>query len=460
MEEDWRGARAWSAAQKEYVAEGETLDPSAFIPPAVSEAQNLGALPYFQVERTGETEVLSLVKIWREVAARIPSNSSDINDDKLPFIKAESNSQDVAKRLRNRLSATNRGSTPRDDLNPAAIFAQACPELAVLRSESATRTECRFELDYGAPQPWRMSYAGITGEITVARVLTYDAQLQILSRDPTKALDDILVCLKIMAAMSREPCEISGMVSQAILITTNRAIAHGLAAHAWSDAQLIRLDTELGRVDFLASGRYWLQGELTRFEIPENDYLERHRGKFRHDEALVMDIFGDRPLKRWLLFLTYRVIPNGWFEQDKADHLRHTHERSQILDPAAHRAYPDLEHQLTIDSDDLATKLFGEVTPDHPAWLNYVRNDAFAQVMEDEARIACRLERWRLNHGSYPPSLGDLGPVPQDIMSGDNYIYLPRNGGTFLLYSLGWNQNDDHGDAGQHKSKDSPDWVW
>jgi len=83
----------------------------------------------------------------------------------------------------------------------------------------------------------------------------------------------------------------------------------------------------------------------------------------------------------------------------------------------------------------------------------------------DEARIACRLERYRLAHGNYPYTLDALVPaygaeLPRDIMNGQAYIYKLKPDQTYILYSVGWNQKDDQGDAGKYRSSDSPDWIW
>jgi hypothetical protein len=93
---------------------------------------------------------------------------------------------------------------------------------------------------------------------------------------------------------------------------------------------------------------------------------------------------------------------------------------------------------------------------------------AYAQVQLDEARIACRLERFRLDHGHYPAALAELSPaygadLPHDVLNGDPYHYKLLPDGTFLLYSVGWNQVDDGGKVGPgdvHYYGNDPDWVW
>ena len=89
----------------------------------------------------------------------------------------------------------------------------------------------------------------------------------------------------------------------------------------------------------------------------------------------------------------------------------------------------------------------------------------------DETRIACALERYRLAQGVYPGSLDTLAPayineLPHDIMNGQPYHYQFRPDGTFLLYSVGWNQTDDGGkvvfkkDAPTQIDYNEGDWVW
>ncbi|HEY0257762.1 MAG TPA: hypothetical protein VGC39_09995, partial [Candidatus Methylacidiphilales bacterium] len=81
------------------------------------------------------------------------------------------------------------------------------------------------------------------------------------------------------------------------------------------------------------------------------------------------------------------------------------------------------------------------------------------------------LERYRLAHGSYPESLDALAPayaseIPHDIFNGEPYHYHANSDGTFILYSVGWNEKDDGGQVVY--KKDSPtqrelkegDWVW
>jgi hypothetical protein len=58
-----------------------------------------------------------------------------------------------------------------------------------------------------------------------------------------------------------------------------------------------------------------------------------------------------------------------------------------------------------------------------------------------------------------------LGRVPEDHIDGQPLRYHPTTDGSFLLYSIGWNETDDHGttaflDSGRSPEIKEGDWVW
>jgi type II secretory pathway pseudopilin PulG len=86
------------------------------------------------------------------------------------------------------------------------------------------------------------------------------------------------------------------------------------------------------------------------------------------------------------------------------------------------------------------------------------RNESMAR----QALLACALERYRLANGEYPQTLEALAPnfvkqLPKDTIQGATLRYR-RNATGFVLYSVGWNEKDDGGLAGQSAAEG--DWVW
>ena len=69
-----------------------------------------------------------------------------------------------------------------------------------------------------------------------------------------KALDDIKLALRLADSIRTEPILISHLVRIAMVNITLQPIWEGLAEHKWSELQLVALDEELAKMDFLADG--------------------------------------------------------------------------------------------------------------------------------------------------------------------------------------------------------------
>lgn len=94
---------------------------------------------------------------------------------------------------------------------------------------------------------------------------------------------------------------------------------------------------------------------------------------------------------------------------------------------------------------------------------------AYGQASVDLARTALALERYRLARGAFPESLDALAPqfiakVPHDVIGGEALKYRREADGSFVLYSVGWDEKDDGGEVAfnQDGSVDlqKGDWVW
>jgi hypothetical protein len=87
----------------------------------------------------------------------------------------------------------------------------------------------------------------------------------------------------------------------------------------------------------------------------------------------------------------------------------------------------------------------------------------------DLANVACALERYHLAHEEYPETLAALSPqfmetIPPDVVDGQPLHYHRTSNGRFILYSVGWNGQDDGGVVGLNAygrlDFNTGDWVW
>jgi hypothetical protein len=356
----------------------------------------------------------------------------------------------------------------------ANMFGLLCPALAELRSADATHPLCQFEEDYTSEPPNSRSMGGITSPIQMAKVLSYEERLAFIGNQPQLTLDDLKVGWKVDSGIRQEPLLIAGLVSMGIVAVQMGVVSEGLAKHVWNDQQLAEIDEDLGKIDYLKESQFCIRGDTAVFSIPSTDYLKEHRLQIRDAMFGRMSTPSVAEEMQNFIFSTIVLsIPNGWFDDFKADDARfHLLGTVKMVDPVQRRVFPEKEERairLIQDARETALwrdYLIGMLRP----MLQSVKRFAYAQTQVDEARLACRLERYRLSQGKYPNALSNLAPIygadlPHDVMNGLLYHYKRLSDGTYLLYSVGWDQIDDGGrekvnSGGYHYYLDDPDWVW
>jgi hypothetical protein len=445
-EEDWRGARDWAQTKARWEAKGESFDFNRLIPPSVPDSENLAALPLFKLEpdpaQQGRPAPLALRRVLREDQPEPPLPSVGGGQNHLPDF--EKISREIAARYEAVFHAAPTGG-PLNQLE--ALY----PFIEELRTASARRPFCRFTLDYTSQPAYARSLSLITLQLTASRILELHAVLALHDRESDVALSDLKLMAKLAAGTAQEPMLVSGLVSVAMTAQTEAVIAVGLPLHAWRDNQLADVQGTLETLRPLANYQFALRGELTGFSLPTLDYL-----KERHPFIGAFFSMAGHQAPFYARDCVYVSWPGGWFDQNKCQSTDLLLESLAFVDPRAHRAFPQRGDEVMAQVRDFARHWDG-----FAAWRIFssvavgpILNSAVifsqAQVKLDEARLACALERCRLAHGAYPTALDELAPafiaeVPHDVMNGEPYRYRLQPDGTFLLYSVGWDQKDDGG---------------
>ncbi|HEV3273082.1 MAG TPA: hypothetical protein VGZ93_12955 [Candidatus Methylacidiphilales bacterium] len=474
-EEDWRGARAWAATKAEWEAKGESFDFNRLIPPPVPDDQNLAALPLFKMEPDPDPKNkghLAPLALQRALRNDLPGNNLFIphvgnwQEGQLPDMKKfpEIIAADYAEAFKT-------APPPNDSL---AQFDALYPFVADLRTAAATRPFCRFQIDYLSRPPAMDFIWLISEQIHVAKVVDFHAVLAFAAHKPDLALEDIKTNLKLISGLRQQPFIVSGLVAIGMIAISENAIYDGLALHSWNDAQLADLQNELSKVDFLSDCQRAMRGEIG-VTIPAFDNLKAKRPRLA-DELKSFYETPEAKLESW------GYLPNfwadGWLDLWKVQAVNFNLNAVRFVDPKARLVFPKTVNQFTAEVAQRQGRweayapwnLFADAAAGSIA--NAVSQFARIQVRIDEARIACALERYRLAHKAYPDTLDALVPacadeLPHDIMNGQPYHYRLRPDGTFLLYSVGWNQTDDGGKVVFKYNNPSGlidytqgDWVW
>ena len=468
VEEDWRGARAWSGTKAEWEAKGETFDMNAFVPPPVPDDQNLAAIPLFDLEPFSKTDSSLLpVALMKAVRTDLPGN------DIPPRGNWQRGERPDLTKIRNVIATDYAAAFPGASLplDTGEQFDELYPFLSDLRAASATRLLCRFKVDYIVSPPAARPLVLLTLQIKVSELVTLHAILALDRNQPDLALEDIKTNYKLLSAVKSDPTLVGGLVAIGINAVDGPVIYDGLARHAWSDAQLAEIERTLSQVNFLAAYQYAMRCEAADSTC-NIEFMKK-----RASRSDLYGLFGMSSQKD--VPLAVRVSPypwpGGWWDENKSLMASFLCRELTTVDPQIRRVFPQVDLGFSQEAEQAKTRW--DAFAPWRIWFtislveSLTQKYAYAQVWIDQARLACALERYRLAHNSYPPSLDALAPayldkLPHDIMNGEPYRYRLRPDGTFLLYSVGWNETDDGGEV--VFDKDNPnrldylqgDWVW
>jgi len=489
---NWHGSRPWNNYSNALIAQGEQLDFKAFIPKPVPDSENFAANPEVQswfvrysnapppgYSNAWDSDVFAKANIMvasARAGSRPESGSTgepvpqltDLVAWKMAFAAAQDGHTNGSSIFQSdKLDAESRAQAA-----PAVLEAlkPIAPRLEELRAASS-RPESRYPVIYDLENPWGILLPHLADIKAVCLRLDLRACAELAAGQTDRALDDVKLNLRVADSLKSEPFLISYLVRASAFHIAAHTIWEGLAEHKWSDAQLKELQALLAGYDFVADMKRPFDSERAA-GILTADLLAA--GKFRLNE-----LTGDpNPSRGKGANLFGKIMPRGWYDQEKFNYLRlYNVQLDGAFDPRAKRVYPE---KIAADKSAMEAALAGRnpftiIFTRHqllaaimlPALANVPKKGAAAQVVADEALLACALERYRLAHEQYPDQLDALAPefistLPHDVIGGDSYKYH-RTGDGFDLYSVGWNQVDDGGKvvtAGRAQNISKGDWVW
>ena len=460
-EEDWRGKRAWENYKHEWEAKGEKFDWQVFVPASVPDDQNFFTAPIFTNILNGKI----VMNPWHS------DGSPNLHGEKFGYVGAEGKAFliDLKQFQESYRNPTNASLAKEFPISPQP----QTPAKDVLFALSKFDSDVE-DLRQASQRPYAsipLNYADGFGSVSTllpvlaelkrcTQLLQLRAVAELADGQNAKALDDVKLLLYLNNSLRDSPFLISHLVRIAIVAIGLQPIWEGFAEHKWSDEQLVALDTELGKLDFLADYEFAMRGERA-FAIAsfENQRLTREIISGQENGSLVTN--------------KLTLMPSAFFYQNELAFaqmheqwtlpLVDTNSRTISLE-AMRRAdsavHAEMKHYSLYKVQALMV---------FPAVGKAVKKFAAIQASIDLARVACALERYRLAHGQYPETLDALAPqfigqLPHDIINGQPLHYRRTEAGQFVLYSVGWNEKDDGGQIaftkGGSVDREKGDWVW
>jgi hypothetical protein len=286
-----------------------------------------------------------------------------------------------------------------------------------------------------------------------------------------QAYGDLKLMLYLAESVKSEPIVISQLVRFACHQSVLQILWEGLAAHQWSDPQIKECQSRLEGMNLLADNlRAMDSGERAGMGHGIFEYVRRN-------PAMLSRLSSPTPESENAVWDFLFLAPIGWFYLEEINFNELFTTRVLLGDDAGTQGL----HPRVIEAN--GDKLYKAIhvhpytaIVEHkvlsalllPSLVSIHKRTAAAQCYVDEAAIACALERYRLKNGTIPDSLQTLTPeflskIPHDVIGGQPLKYQ-RTNGSFLLYSIGWNEKDDDGKVGLNKhgkpDPDQGDWVW
>ena len=471
-EENWRGKRAWEKFRHEWEAKGEHFDFASVVPPPVPDAQNFALTPvvascYERIldkngKRVNDTNVVNRLEF-------------DLGDDYGYRTNGRGNwtsgtMADLNSRLELFAAKTNLFSVPSPIQSPAHDVLQVLGKFAATVEElrqASQLPESRFPLNYDTECPAAILLPQLAAMKSSIQLLQLRTLAELQNGQPEKALADVKLMLRLIEAIRTEPFLISQLVRIAMWQITLQPIYEGLAEHRWSDAELVAMDAEVEKMDFLTDYKFSIRGEIG-LHSGIVEYLRRHPGE-------LANMTSDRDQGGNSSSAPARFFPDGWFYQNL---LRSSRFMVLYYLPTIDLKQRAVSKSLMRQADEAFGEEIRHITPYNflervllPALGSAAKKFANAQSSVDLARTAIALERYRLAHGEFPDSLDALAPqflekIPHDVIGGQPLKYRREAGGQFVLYSVGWNEKDDGGVVIFKKGSSSEvdinqgDWVW
>jgi hypothetical protein len=484
--ENWRGRRAWLEFKRTEEALGERFDLSAFVPPSVPADQNFFESPLWtdlrqvQTNRTGlgdnslsgQRTILDIYGPEGRDAPRYGGWQEATPVDLAAwqaFYRGSNNLFTAANgALTNYFPVAASPQSPAKDVLLALSRFEPNRQILI---ETAQRPHGRFWVNYDAGIAALLPHlARMRG---CATYLSLHATAALKAGDRQTALEDIRALLRITEYLRQEPFIISHLVRAAMVQIALQPVWEGLKDRQWTEADLVWLGEELGKLDFLADYHFAMRGEraLSLWTI---EYARKAGWQKLFSEGVPGGESAEpAPWEKSLGGALFHLVPSGWFDQNKYAICQLY--RGCLLvavDPKSRLVRPETVSQFT----SLMERRLSRRSPYNifssrllPALGGIARKNAQLQSYLDQARVACALERHRLANGRYPETLaalapGFLDPVPHDLINGQPLRYRLVSEDQFLLYSVGWNRTDEGGKIELSKSGRADatkgDWVW
>lgn len=474
-----RAKRAVADYRKQLVAQGEILDVEGLIPPSVPPEQNGASLFYQAMARLNPPMGVLNSNAPYGMTMVAPGRA------RVGFAQPNIRSTD----------ATNTWEEADQEL---AAVVDGLSLLEELIDRPRLDVGVNYWMGFSLPLP------NLVQTKRAAQYLSYAAECDLHRGDTAAATRRLRALLALVQGIAEERVLISQLVRYAVTSIGSSGTWDLLHAPNITDEQLAQIQSDWSRLEFTRAAENALameraMGQMTIAQMRESSAEFRKLASgfawpgagpavaaddwFGQAEQFAKDTWDKSRLK---------AKETAWrFSWSYSDQLR-TLQAQQVLINCARQARTNGSFGDALTAQKASWEALGleDIGTD-----NFFNNGAGAdlrtmftestlaltkfinKVMVIEANrqllvTAIALKRYQLRHGVYPPDLAALVPdflptVPCDPVDGESLRYRLNADGTFLLYSVGEDGEDNGGDPKPAKPETKSfawqrgrDWVW
>jgi hypothetical protein len=441
---NWWGARKLSAALAVLREKNEPTRFEEIVPAPMPDADNAAAAPVFQevFVSAKDSRLGKLDLPWKKITGKPESGESTIHFT-ARFLNPDFKGDDQAA-----------GELVLKSLAPSAPLLE---EVA----QAVRRPGVCWPLNYSKGFETPMTY--LSAMANTPKVLQGRAQAELAAGRPENAFQDVQTLLALARAAGSSPFLITVLVESSILDRASQVINDGLERHAWTDAQLAELSSELSRIDLLARLSDGLRGErasLLQFDVSRTDLLTLQE----------LPDTGTVRLQKKALRAAWAIWPAGWVNKDKAAYISTIQRYIDAVKQPRELPSTLAEIEAARAGSSVWNKIRNPLSyQTMPAIMGAAKRIAATQTILRSLAAACAVERYRMAHGRLPATLEDLVPaflasIPTDPLTGKPLCYKPSESSSYLIYGTGWDQTNNAGSSVtaltglSTKTTDQADW--
>jgi len=452
----YQGRREWAETKAELLKRGEVLSYEGLVPPPLPPEQNFFADPIWEPDAYGRIDLFAL-QISPDEAVQLETRFPSVADlvkegDRVQVVQA------VGRR------AKDRSMTPEGSAFVLVVLEPVQGDLDTLE-RLAVRPEARFPVDYSKGISMRLPH--VHALFRAGLMLHRRAQAEAVLGQTDLSVDDILLILRLSHTLDDEPVLISFLV--AISLDSLALDAIEKLVPTWSATQVQRVERALGQSDILKQMTKAIRGGRASGNQLMDQLKQASLGEFVKTLQLInseVALEYPPPNSTAGFLLAYRFV---FLEGDRA-RLNQMFQRlldclekdPMVLRPDYEGLYSDLERELLEWNRSRYIITYIETST-----LKYVfPKAASVETRVRQARIACAIQEFALAEKKLPSSLDQLVPkyldeIPRDVINGGPMHYH-SDGKEYVLWSVGWNEKDDGGEASLNEKSPAKklDWVW